>query len=345
VEVIERAGGFMIEFCCQRCSQKIKAQDKLSGKRVKCPKCSNIVVVPKAENAAPVASQSNFSNSKISTKHSDLDPALFDIQQKGEAANQLRGQSTASEKGLEELKKLTEKTAAEEGEQIDERKLPCFIDIFLYPVSFSGLLNLAIFIGVPFLIDFLWTILPIQLGCLFGLVSLVIKAVVVLYMYWYFAECIRDSADGGLRAPEVMERFPHVVDMFFQMVNIIGCFIVFFAPFVLYVLFAKRADVIFWLLLVYAVFVYPMALLAIVVFDSVSALKPRLLYNSISNTFFPYCGLVAGVSLIGVLGQRMGGLEYLPFPLRCASIYLAFVAAHLLGRFYWHYQEKLNWEV
>ncbi|MHC4657920.1 MAG: hypothetical protein ACYS83_01920, partial [Planctomycetota bacterium] len=149
MEVIERAGGFMIEFCCQRCSQKIKAQDKLSGKRVKCPKCSNIVVVPKAENAAPVASQSNFSNSKISTKHSDLDPALFDIQQKGEAANQLRGQSTASEKGLEELKKLTEKTAAEEGEQIDERKLPCFIDIFLYPVSFSGLLNLAIFIGVP----------------------------------------------------------------------------------------------------------------------------------------------------------------------------------------------------
>ncbi len=109
------------------------------------------------------------------------------------------------------------------------------------------------------------------------------------------------------------------------------------------------ADIIFWLLLVYAVFVYPMALLAFVVFDSVSALKPRLLFRSISNTFFPYCGLVllfvATVSLIGVLGQRVHGPEYLPFPLRYAGIYLAFVAAHLLGRFYWRYQEKLNWEV
>jgi len=339
----------MIEFRCKRCNQKIKAQDKLSGKRVKCPKCSDIVVVPKAENAAPVASQNNFSDSKFSARYSDLDPALFDIQQKSEAANRLSGQRTASEEGLEELKKLTEKTASEESEQIGERKLPCFIDIFLYPMSFSGMLNLAIFIGVPFLIDFLWTILPIQLGCLFQLVSSVIKVVVVLYMYWYFAECIRDSADGGLRAPEVLGNFPHVVDMFFQMLNIIGCLVVFFAPFFLYVLFAKRADVLFWLLLVYAVFVYPMALLAIVVVDSVSALKPRLLYNSISNTFFPYCGLIliflAGVSLVGVLGHRMGGLEYLPFSLRCAGIYLAFVAAHLLGRFYWRYQEKLNWEV
>jgi phage FluMu protein Com len=339
----------MIEFRCPNCNQKIKAQDKLSGKRVKCPKCKNIVVVPKAEKVGPVASQNDFSYLKVSSRISDLDPALFDIPQKSEVANQLSSQSGVSDKTFEALQKLEEKPGIDEGEQIGERKLPCFIDIFLYPVSFSGLINLAIFIGVPLLIDFLWTVLIAQLACLFGLVSLVIEVVVVLYMYWYFAECIRDSADGGLRAPEVMRNFPHVVDMFWQMVNIIGCLMVFFAPFVLYVLFVKRADVIFWLLLVYAVFVYPMALLAIVVFDSVSALKPRLLFNSISNTFFPYCGLVllfvATVSLIGVLRQRVHGLEYLPFPLRCAGIYLAFVAAHLLGRFYWRYQEELNWEV
>ena len=27
------------------------------------------------------------------------------------------------------------------------------------------------------------------------------------------------------------------------------------------------------------------------------------------------------------------------------SLYAVFVVAHLLGRFYWRYQEKLNWEV
>jgi hypothetical protein len=29
----------------------------------------------------------------------------------------------------------------------------------------------------------------------------------------------------------------------------------------------------------------------------------------------------------------------------CIHLYLALVAAHLLGRFYWHYQDKLRWEV
>ena len=339
----------MIEFRCKRCNQKISVPETSAGKKGKCPKCKNIVVVPKAEKVGPVASQNNFSDLKIGSGISDLDPALFDIPQKSEVANQLSNQGSVSDKTFEALQKLEEKPGIDETEQLGERKLPCFIDIFLYPMSFSGLINLAIFIGVPLLIDFLWTVLPVQLGCLFQLVSLVIEVVVVLYMYWYFAECIRDSADGGLRAPEVMGNFPHVVDMFWQMVNIIGCLVVFFGPFVFYVLFARRAGVIFWLLLVYAVFVYPMALLAIVVFDSVSALNPRLLFRSMSNTFFPYTGLVllfvAAVLLISMLGQRVQGPEYLAFILRCASIYLAFVAAHLLGRFYWRYQEKLNWEV
>jgi len=339
----------MIEFRCKRCNQKISVPETSAGKKGKCPKCKNIVVVPKAEKVGPVASQNNFSDLKIGSGISDLDPALFDIPQKSETANRPSSQDGVTDKTFEALQKLEEKSVVDETGQIGERKLPCFIDIFLYPVSFSGLTNLAIFIGVPLLIDILWTVLPIQLGCLFQLVSLVIEIVVFLYMYWYFAECIRDSAEGGLRAPETFVNSPSIGDMFLQTANIIGCLVVFFAPFVLYVLFARRADIIFWLLLVYAVFVYPMALLAIVVFDSVSAFNPRLLFRSISNTFFPYTGLVllfvAAVSLISMLGQRVQGPEYLAFILRCVSIYLAFVAAHLLGRFYWRYQEKLNWEV
>jgi len=168
-------------------------------------------------------------------------------------------------------------------------------------------------------------------------------------MYWYFAECIRDSADGGLRAPETFANRPSMGDMFLQTANIIGCLVVFFGPFVFYMLFAKKADIIFWLLLVYAVLFFPMGLLAVVVFDSASGLNPRLLIASISNVLSQYCGLVllfvAAVLLISMLGQRVQGPEYLAFILRCVSIYLAFVAAHLLGRFYWRYQEKLNWEV
>lgn len=337
----------MIRFYCENCGQKFSVPETLAGKRGRCPKCKNIVVVPKTENAAPVTDQSNFSDSKVRTKYSGLDSAMFDIPQEDATANQINSQDSVAEKGLEELQKLVERSATDETEPVGNRKLPWIIDIFLYPMSMSGLANLAIFIGVPELIDFLQKVILIQLACLFSLIALVIKVVVVLYMYWYFAECVRDSAEGGLRAPKVIGDIPRVVDMFWQMVNIIGCLMVFFIPFVFYVLFARKANVIFWLLLIYGVFLFPMALLAIVVLDSVSGLNPRLLISSISNTFFQYCGLVllfvAPVLLIGVLGQKGDESEHLAFILRSASIYLVFVAAHLLGRFYWRYQEKLNW--
>ncbi|MGB2807908.1 MAG: hypothetical protein WBC22_09215, partial [Sedimentisphaerales bacterium] len=215
--------------------------------------------------------------------------------------------------------------------------------------SFWGLVYLGIFIGVTLFLDTVGNILPSYFACLFWLLTLVIRIFVVLFMYWYFAECVRDSAEGGLRAPKVIGDVPPAVDMFRQMVDIVGCLLVFFTPFILYVLIARRAGIIFWLLLIYGIFFFPMSLLAIVVHNSPAGLNPRLIYNSISNTFRQYCGLVllivAAMLLIGVLGQKVKESEHLAILVRCAGFYLLFVAAHLLGRFYWRYQEKLNWEV
>ena len=39
----------MIKFYCKDCGQKISAPEKHAGKKGKCPKCKNIIVVPKAE--------------------------------------------------------------------------------------------------------------------------------------------------------------------------------------------------------------------------------------------------------------------------------------------------------
>jgi len=49
--------------------------------------------------------------------------------------------------------------------------------------------------------------------------------------------------------------------------------------------------------------------------------------------------------LIGTLGRKGDESGYLAFIIRCATIYLVFVAAHLLGRFYWRNRGKLNWKV
>lgn len=339
----------LIRFRCKNCGQKIRIPKIHAGKKGKCPKCRNIVIVPQTGNTRPLASQTKPNSIEVGSKDDLLDPLLFDIPQKSKVVGKPATQEHVPDRTSEDLQKLQERMGIEKTEPVAKRKLPWLIDIFLYPMSFWGLINLAVFIGVPLLIDILWKIILVQLACLFSLITLVIKVVVVLYMYWYFAECVRDSAEGGLRAPKVIGDIPRVVDMFWQMVNIVGCLVVFFAPFVFYVLFARKAGIIFWLLLIYAVFFFPMALLAIVVLDSVSGLNPRLLYKSISNTLLQYCGLVllfvAVVSLIGVLGQKAGESGHLAFLISCASIYLVFVAAHLLGRFYWRYQEKLNWEV
>jgi len=267
---------------------------------------------------------------------------LLNISEKEKISTFQRGQTSISEETYECEPEIEE-------ELIDERRLPWLIDIFLYPFSVPGLKSLAIFIGVPLLIDILWTILPIQLSCLFGLVTIVINIVIFFYIYWYFTECVRDSADGGVRAPEGVGSTPGFMGMFWQTVNVIGCLAIFFTPFVLYMLFAKRADIIFWLLLIYAVFLLPMGLLAVIMFDSAIGLNPRLLVRSISSTFFPYCGIVllfvTPVVLIGMLYTEVQESRLWSFIIRSIVTYLALVGAHILGRFYWRYQEKFNWNL
>ena len=339
----------MIKFYCKHCGQQIGVPAGFAGGGARCPKCKKIVVMPEAESAEPVADQSNISETKGGAKYEGFDRALFDIPQEDESASQVSNQDGVSKGGYEELRRRKKVLEKYQAEQIGKRKLPGFIDVFLYPASFWGLVYLGIFIGVPVLIDLIEKIIFDVLIYLYWLIGFVIKVVVVLFMYWYFAECVRDSAEGGLRAPKVTGDFPPAVDMFRQMVDIIGCLLFFFVPFILYVLLARRAGIIFWLLLIYGIFLFPMGLLGIVVFDSIAGLDPRLIYKSISNTFWQYCGLVllfvAAVLLIGVLGQKASESGHLVILVRCAAFYLLFVAAHLLGRFYWKYQEKLKWEV
>ena len=178
---------------------------------------------------------------------------------------------------------------------------------------------------------------------------MVINIVIFFYIYWYFTECVRDSADGEVRAPEGFGVTGGFAGMFEQTVNVIGCLAIFFIPFVLYMLFARRADIIFWLLLIYAIFFYPMGLLAVIMFDSPIGLNPRLLIRSISSTFLPYCGLVllfiTPFVLIGMLYGEIQESQLWIFIIRSVVTYLALVGAHLLGRFYWRYQDNLNWNL
>jgi hypothetical protein len=338
----EQPDDSVIRFACKYCQRRISVPKIHAGKKGKCPKCKNIIVVPSVESAAAAAPQSISDDSKLTSKGADFKLTFLDIPQEQKA------QPATPDKTLEDLRKLEAEIATDEAELVPKRKLPWLIDIFLYPISTPGLIILAIIMVIPLLIDFVATLLG-PFGFFVSVPGFVINIVISLYMYWYLCECIRDSAEGNLRAPDVLVRAPSLGDMLWQTIRIAGCLVFFCAPVLIYHRHTERTDTIFWSLLTYAVFFFPMGLLAVIMFDSFSGLNPILLVSSIFSTFFQYCGLIlffcACVYLFVKITSALpwsGFLNYIPVT---AAIYLAMVAAHLLGRFYRRYREKLYWEV
>jgi hypothetical protein len=175
-------------------------------------------------------------------------------------------------------------------------------------------------------------------------------------MSWYFAECVRDSATGGTRAPEVFAT-ADVSTMFEQSLYLAACYIIFAGPAGFYSVFRHKTDAIFWLLAAFGVFFFPIGLLAVVMFNSGAAFNPVLLIGSIFSTFLQYCGLVLLICGVVLPIAAIMNIqpEDIPLPkvltlilqagFTAILLYIVFVIAHLLGRFYWRYRERLNWEV
>jgi len=117
-------------------------------------------------------------------------------------------------------------------------------------------------------------------------------------------------------------------------------------------------GVIFWSLLTYGVFFFPMGTLEVVMFDSVNGLNPVLIIRSIGSTLVRYCLLVVLFYSLTVLFiflrtrmiiilPRSGIISMIisTYILFIFSMYALLIIGHLLGRFYYKYQDELNWEV
>ncbi|MHC4174862.1 MAG: hypothetical protein ACYTBX_15485 [Planctomycetota bacterium] len=299
----------MIKFCCKNCGQKISAPEIHVGKKGKCPKCKNIVVVP----ARPEAQAKSISTVRFtcSTCNQEIEepetsrgklvecphcgsyapvPSEKIPAQKAEALVQPGKEEGVFEKRPEAPQEPETEIEAEEAEPVTQRKLPWIIDIFLYPTSPSGLISLIIIVVIPMLIALVSTLMG-PLGIAVGLPGFFLNLAIGLYMLWFFTECVRDSANGGTRAPEAFAT-SSLGDMWSQALHIIGCYLILLGPVGFYHIFTQKTDAIFWLLLAYGAFLFPMGLLACIMFDSVRGLNPILLVGSIFSTFFHYFGLV-----------------------------------------------------
>jgi hypothetical protein len=323
-----------------------------AGKKGKCPKCKTIVVVPEINDDISLKPRDSDTNNLQYVQQSP-EPEL---RLKRDTSTQTRFEGLSAD-GLNVTKESLLKPEVKE--KPPERKLPWIWDIFLYPTSRSGLINLGIFWILPILLGLIdGLMLPI---CYIWLMMRLAYLVIAGYMFYYFMECIRDSASGGIRAPENIASMPDMGDAVRQVMEIIASVVIFWGPLCAYLMYKvlqsaevrspydPKTDTFFWLLLGYGIFFFPMGLLALAMFDSASAFNPFLWITSILSTFFQYCSLALFFCALGWLVSRVVSSFqqslFFSYLFGAAFIYLTMVAAHLLGRFYYINSKKLNWEV
>ncbi|MHC4153493.1 MAG: hypothetical protein ACYST6_00990 [Planctomycetota bacterium] len=373
----------MIRFACSNCGRRISVSESCAGRKGRCPACKSIVLVPTPYETPP-ADGSDSADSPAASGAAFLDQALFDIPTKQEPAERPAGQAAASDKTHQDAGEPQTGPQTAQAEPAVGRKLPWPVDIFLYPTSASGLTTLGIVVGIPLLFRGLVWLLGIimlvfppvfALFVMAAVIGFIVRLVLYLYLCWYLCECIRHSAQGGRRAPETMAQTPGVGEILLQFFRVLVCLIIFWGPVVAWgfrtlwtgaaavssrgapsaaFLPALAADsVIMLLLLAYAIFFLPMALLAVVMFDSLSGLNPVLIIRSMYSTFLRYCGVVLVFCLLWaiVLYLSYFVVRYRPLPhlaamflLTCIGTYLLVVKAHILGTFYWNHRQILDWE-
>jgi len=332
----------MIKFLCPNCSVKLTAPEDRAGKLSKCPRCKSRITIPQQFLTKPSDAQEKV---EISTTNSTkpLDEMMFDLPGK---QNRSDDESELRQRERQQLESLGFKTVPQ---YTGERKFPWPIDVLLYPCSEPGLTSLAIIIGIPFVLSLIQRFVGL-LSAVLALPLFLVNILIGLYAGWYFAECVWDSAKGGTRAPEVFGASVDLSYMWSRVLYLSAVYIIFILPFILYRMYTSRMDVIFWVLASWAVVFFPMGLLTMVMFDSSDALNPLFLLISIFRVFFQYVGLLI---LLGMLSSLIW-LVQVVFRGQAQTIWLevvgvmtsgygAFVMAHVLGRFYWRYKEKLNW--
>ena len=231
-----------------------------------------------------------------------------------------------------------------------ESTLPWFINALLYPISLQGIIQIGIFFFLSLLIGLLGRFAPLFLRHYGSVIILLLRILLIGYIAFYFGYCIFDSSKGGRRAPNIRaEHIPDKEDFILQLFLILGCVAVCFWPVAVYYVFARRTDSIFWALAGCGGFFFPMALLRGVLFDAFDALNPILIIGSIFKTFFAYCGLILSLCIFGGLVALifwiLRCLPILGFVSNAINLYLLFITAHLVGRFYWWYKDKLDWGI
>ncbi len=339
----------VIRFDCTFCGQKIRVPRIYAGKKAKCPKCKNVVIIP--QSTPPHPSQED---ELIRLKRdADLPP---------EPARPIHTPP-------QQWSRTGPEPSADVAADIDkfaqppEQKPATLLNVFTFPFSLAGVLHFILFWFGPFLLGLAGRVFAG--ACCYGqLLVIGLYIALVGYFFYYLSSCIIAAAKDERFAPDVsFENAPGFFDLLCRVLLIFGCTLVCFGPLIIYVfcvyiwpyiqsrpegkLLAWRTDPWYWILYGLGVFFLPMSLLAAALFDSITALNPLLIIASVAGTFLSYCALALLFCAIGLLMNFVGQLEASGLSLLAwgIDVYLIFIAAYILGRFFRRYEDRLNWEV
>lgn len=331
----------MIKFKCGNCGHKITVSEVHVGKKGKCPKCKNIIIVPEINQDVPLKLQDRNTDSL----HYTQPPREPELRLKQQTQTQERFDGLSAD-GLNVTNESLLETETDEGPP--ERKLPWILDVFLYPTSMTGIIYLIIF---PVFGSLLWLLTITNFFHIMSLLLLLLLCITIGYIFNYLANCVSDSAAGQIRAHDNLTQSNTASkwDCIGQIIRVLACLAVCFVAPIAYFFVTRRWDSIFMLLIISGFMFFPMTLLLIVMFDSFSALNPALIISSIIRTILQYLGLLIvfyGFGILLFLILRLFQLSMVSIYVATAiGLYFAMIAAHLLGRFYYLNAEKLNWEV
>ncbi len=317
-----------IHLSCDSCGQHIRVPKSLSGKTGKCPKC---------QKSFTISQTSILNDEPIRLKRDDI-PSVS-----------LR---PLMETGDEPVKKQIES-------QPPKPNPSFFIYMLTFPLGLSGILHFLIFWLVPFVFAFFYE-WDTEVCCFFYMFGrIIIPAVFILFFVYFFnymTNCILYAADDERFAPRFsIQEFPSMGDLFRRGLLFAAGLLLCFGPAFLCVMFSNRvygyernflSNPAFLLFLCLGIFLLPMILLSITMIDSIKSLKPSIIINSIMRTIPQYILLFLLFNLIAVIMflviVRMENVILSLFAYGIA-VYLFFIAAFALGRFYRINEDKLNW--
>ena len=286
---------------------------------------------------------------------------FLDVPEEAKTESESTEQTDSTEEAYEQFRRLHGGLAGYESSEVHDRKLPWIIDIFLYPLNKEGLSIMLLSAGIPLILRALVRVLFILTGVfppmlvfwiLFLIIHWISVLVFMLYVCWYWYECLLDSSAGAIRAPETAGITPGVGDILRQTFRTVACLLYSMLPALIYVGHSRQyGDPVFGLLCGLGASLFPMIILAVAVFDSIFVANPFLVLGSVFSTFFQYCRVVIfcpGPFLLMPLAAVFlfnYDFRFLGYLFMFLAFYLGLIMAHMLGRFFWNCRDKLNWEV